>query len=293
MGRGVGRVTVWNTAGTVAGAFLGGFVLVPRLGLRATLMFAAAATAVGGALALRGPRPATRPPRRPAAAAARARGGSARARPGRAELLATRRRLLRRRTTAPRDGAPRRGADDSSCSSTRTASRRRSRWTAQDGQRFYRSNGKTDASTAPGDMAIQLLLGQIADAPPSRPEGRLRPGPRNRRLGGRRRAVSRAVDRHRGHRGRGARRDALLRERRTATSSPTRASALHRRRRPQRAARAPQDLRRHRLGSLGHLGRRRRQPLHAGVLRARALAAQARRRDGPVVAHARAARPST
>ncbi|MFY9552158.1 MAG: fused MFS/spermidine synthase, partial [Thermoanaerobaculia bacterium] len=53
MGRGVGRVTAWNTAGTVAGAFLGGFVLIPRIGLRATLTVGAAATAVGGLLALK------------------------------------------------------------------------------------------------------------------------------------------------------------------------------------------------------------------------------------------------
>ena len=48
-------MTAWNTAGTVAGAFLGGFVLIPRLGLRASLILAAAATAVAGVLALRHP----------------------------------------------------------------------------------------------------------------------------------------------------------------------------------------------------------------------------------------------
>ena len=34
MGRGVGRVMAWNTVGTVGGAFLGGFVLIPQIGLR-------------------------------------------------------------------------------------------------------------------------------------------------------------------------------------------------------------------------------------------------------------------
>ena len=31
----------------------------------------------------------------------------------------------------------------------------------QGAHRFYRSNGKTDASTEPGDMANQLLLGHL------------------------------------------------------------------------------------------------------------------------------------
>src|SRR5262249_27403730 len=67
-GRGVGRVTASNTLGTVGGAFLGGFVLIPRLGLRPSLTVAAAATAVGGVLALS--RPGLERPRRRAAIAA-------------------------------------------------------------------------------------------------------------------------------------------------------------------------------------------------------------------------------
>jgi spermidine synthase len=46
------RVYAANTAAAIAGALVGGFVLVPRLGLRATIRDAAAATAIGGALAL-------------------------------------------------------------------------------------------------------------------------------------------------------------------------------------------------------------------------------------------------
>ena len=158
MGRGVGRVTVWNTAGTVGGAFLAGFVLIPRIGLRATLTIAAAATAVGGALALR--ESASGLFRRAGlAAAAAALAGALLVPAWPVELLAlgagfyatnfgTREALLdsARKTEILfyQDGV----------ATTLSVDR-------QNGQRFYRSNGKTDASTAPGDMANQLLLGHL------------------------------------------------------------------------------------------------------------------------------------
>jgi len=158
MGRGVGRVTVWNTAGTVGGAFLAGFVLIPRIGLRATLTIAAAATAVGGALALR--ESASGLFRRAGlAAAAAALAGALLAPAWPVELLAMGAGFY----------ATNFGTVDALLDSARktevlfyqdgvatTLSVDR-----QNGQRFYRSNGKTDASTAPGDMANQLLLGHL------------------------------------------------------------------------------------------------------------------------------------
>jgi len=158
MGRGVGRVTVWNTAGTVGGAFLAGFVLIPRIGLRATLTIAAAATAVGGALALR--ESASGLFRRAGlAAAAAALAGALLVPAWPVELLALGAGFY----------ATNFGTLDALLDSARkteilfyqdgvatTLSVDR-----QNGQRFYRSNGKTDASTAPGDMANQLLLGHL------------------------------------------------------------------------------------------------------------------------------------
>jgi spermidine synthase len=59
------RVYAWNTVGAVLGAMLAGFVVLPRFGIRATLLSAAAVHAVAGAIAL-----ARRSPARLAAAAA-------------------------------------------------------------------------------------------------------------------------------------------------------------------------------------------------------------------------------
>jgi spermidine synthase len=48
------RVYAWNTVGAVLGAVLAGFVVLPRFGIRTTLLAAAGAHAVAGALALGG-----------------------------------------------------------------------------------------------------------------------------------------------------------------------------------------------------------------------------------------------
>jgi spermidine synthase len=157
-GRGVGRVTAWNTAGTVAGAFLGGFVLIPQLGLRASLTLAAAATAVGGVLALA--RHGDETWRRGAAIA----GASALA--VALVLPAWPRGLLAQ-------GAGFYAAVYGTSQGLRDAEKRSELLFYKDGiattlsvdrqgpYRFYRSNGKTDASTEPGDMANQLLLGHL------------------------------------------------------------------------------------------------------------------------------------
>src|SRR5205823_2415947 len=50
MGRVIGTTYAANTLGTVAGAWLAGFVLIPSIGVRATMIAGIAATAVAGLL---------------------------------------------------------------------------------------------------------------------------------------------------------------------------------------------------------------------------------------------------
>jgi len=158
MGRGVGRVTAWNTAGTVGGAFLGGFVLIPGIGLRATLTVGAAAAAVGGLLALRR-----------AGSSTWLRAGLAVA--GIALLTAL---LLPAWPKADLTaGAGFYATLYGTTQGLEAAEGRSELLFYKDGvattlsvdkqgeRRFYRSNGKTDASTDPGDMANQLLLGHL------------------------------------------------------------------------------------------------------------------------------------
>jgi spermidine synthase len=158
MGRGVGRVTAWNTVGTVGGAFLGGFVLVPRFGLRATLTIAAAAAGLGGVLALW--RDGSLRARRIGLAAAAAalalaillpawpKGMLAQGAGFYAAIYGTAQGLLDAEKNSKllyyEDGIATTLSVDQ-----------------QGPYRFYRSNGKTDASTDPGDMANQLLLGHL------------------------------------------------------------------------------------------------------------------------------------
>lgn len=157
-GRAVGRVTVWNTVGTVAGAFLGGFVLIPRLGLRASLVAAAVATAVGGILVLG---------RLPGAAWRRAGWIVGCAGVGAALLLPAWPNNLLTKGAGFFAGVY--GSPEAILAATRdsellfykdgiatTLSVDR-----ENNVLFYRSNGKTDASTDPGDMANQLLLGHL------------------------------------------------------------------------------------------------------------------------------------
>jgi spermidine synthase len=158
MGRGVGRVTAWNTAGTVVGAFLGGFVLIPEIGLRPTLTVGAAAAAAGGLLALRRERSAVW--MRTGLVAAGVALLAALLLPAwpKADLTA---------------GAGFYAALYGSTQGLEAAEGRSELLFYKDGiattlsvdkqgeRRFYRSNGKTDASTDPGDMANQLLLGHL------------------------------------------------------------------------------------------------------------------------------------
>src|SRR5215471_8555598 len=157
-GAGVGRVTAANTAGTVSGAFAGGFVLVPYIGLRATLTVAAVATAVGALLCT--PRivshKLTRAIRIGVAAAVlvalvlppwpllllvMGAGFYAPTFVTPAALIAE---VRQSQLLFYRDGFATTLSVD------------------QSGEyRYYRSNGKTDASTHPGDMANQLLLGHL------------------------------------------------------------------------------------------------------------------------------------
>ena len=158
MGRGVGRVTAWNTLGTVAGAFLGGFVLIPRIGMRASLTLAAASTAAAGILALS----------HSTARAWRTRGLVA---AGAALLVAPLLPAWPQNLLAQGTGFY--AAIYGNVEGLRDAERRSELLFYKDGiattlsvdrqgpYLFYRSNGKTDASTDPGDMANQLLLGHL------------------------------------------------------------------------------------------------------------------------------------
>ncbi len=162
----VGRVNAANTGGTVAGAFCGGFALIPHFGLRATLMTAATATAVAAFAVLwlaRGA--ASNAPGRlgwrrsltlasgaalvvaalvppwPREVLAGGAGFYAASYPSPEDYLANARKM---ELLFYKDGI----------NTTLSVDR-------DDGYRYYRSNGKTDASTNPHDLAVQVLLGQI------------------------------------------------------------------------------------------------------------------------------------
>jgi spermidine synthase len=157
-GRGVGRVTAWNTLGTVGGAFLGGFVLIPRLGLRASLTIAAAATALGAVLALS--RPGLERARRRTAIAATAAVLAALALPAWPHGLLARGAGFYASIYGTSEGLREADRDsellfyEDGIATTLSVDR-------QGPYRFYRSNGKTDASTETGDMTNQLLLGHL------------------------------------------------------------------------------------------------------------------------------------
>jgi spermidine synthase len=158
VGLGVGRVFSANTAGTVAGAFAAGFLLVPRVGLKTTLAAAAAACALAGVAAFRHvPIPGLR---RPLAAAA---------------LVGFLAALLVPRwpTNVLTMGVSFYAASWPSADTFLAVARTREVLFYKDGvhttlavtksgtNRFYSSNGKTDASNDRGDMANQIYLGQL------------------------------------------------------------------------------------------------------------------------------------
>jgi spermidine synthase len=166
IGRAVGRVNAANTGGTVLGAFSGGFVLIPTFGLRATLMAAATATAVA------------------ALAVLWLAGGEARAAAGgrtwrRWLSLATGAALVVAALVPPwprgalAGGAGYYAGNFASPKDYEAYAKTMDLLFYKDGinttlsvdrvgeYRYYRSNGKTDASTNPHDLAVQVLLGQI------------------------------------------------------------------------------------------------------------------------------------
>ncbi len=157
VGRSLGRVTVANTAGTVAGSLLAGFVLVPGLGLRETLL-----ALVGiAALAARVAAPAADVTLRRVATGTLL-GGlllGALVPPWSKQLLASGAGFSAPQLASAqawRAGAVRSEVLYYADGLNTTISVDRS-----DGHLFYRSNGKTDASTHPHDLAVQVLIGQV------------------------------------------------------------------------------------------------------------------------------------
>lgn len=157
VGRSIGTAYVANTVGTVVGAFVAGFILIPGLGLRSTLVLGVAANLIGGMGVLvtawsRRRWPLLAPalvalgvilvlpswPREVFAIGAGFFAPMFANREGLARGVASLRLLYYRdglNTTISVDEA--------------------------DGYLVYRSNGKTDASTYPRDMANQVLLGHV------------------------------------------------------------------------------------------------------------------------------------
>jgi spermidine synthase len=159
VGRSIGTAYAANTVGTVAGAYLSGFVLIPAVGLRATILSGALANLLAGiSVLLRASLPWKR--RLPAMAPAAA-----------ALLIVLTLPPWPREVFAAGIGffAPRFGSVEGF---TRAVAGMRLLYYRDginstisvdetEGQLIYRSNGKTDASTYPSDMATQLLLGHL------------------------------------------------------------------------------------------------------------------------------------
>ncbi|MDR7522300.1 MAG: fused MFS/spermidine synthase [Armatimonadota bacterium] len=159
LGRTIGTAYGANTIGTVLGAFLAGFVLIPAVGLRAAMVLGILATLLAGVLVLA---VAVRSPVRravmmaPAAVALlvvvtlppwprevfTAGSGFFAKLYGSAEVFE--RAVAAMRLLYYRDGI------NATISVDETG-----------GYLFYRTNGKTDASTAPNDTVTQVLLGQL------------------------------------------------------------------------------------------------------------------------------------
>jgi spermidine synthase len=157
VGRRVGVVTAWNTAGTVIGAFLSGFVLVVWLGIAGTMVAAATASAAAAIVGLR-------------AVPVRGRGALAIAAAGAwllalvlpawpKALLASSAGFLAR--SYEDAGQFRRDAERMNLLFYRDGVSTTLSVDEADGYRYYRSNGKTDASTYPTDLAVQVLIGQL------------------------------------------------------------------------------------------------------------------------------------
>ncbi|MGH9400414.1 MAG: fused MFS/spermidine synthase, partial [Thermoanaerobaculia bacterium] len=158
LGRGVGRVTAANTLGTVAGAFCAGFLLIPRVGLKTTLAAAAAAAAAAGIAALRLEAASRR--RRVLTGVAAAGFAAVLLLPQWPRQILTMGASVYARSWANPDvflavASTRQVLFYKDGVSTTLSVVR------QNAKSYYASNGKTDASTDPGDMANQIFLGQI------------------------------------------------------------------------------------------------------------------------------------
>ena len=160
VGRGVGRVNASNTLGTVAGAFLGGFVLIPRLGLRATLMTALTATAIAALLVLWRAGAGARGWRRPASVAVGvALLGLAVVPPWPREVFASGAGYFAQNYASAQEFLD--SAREMELLFYKDGINTTLSVDRNEGFRYYRSNGKTDASTAPTDLVVQVLLGQL------------------------------------------------------------------------------------------------------------------------------------
>jgi spermidine synthase len=160
VGRAVGRVNASNTLGTVAGAFLGGFVLIPRFGLRATLMAALTATAAAALTVLWLAGSGARGWRRPASVAAgMALLGLALVPPWPREVLASGAGYFAKQYASAQQFLD--AARDMELLFYKDGINTTLSVDRFQGHRFYRSNGKTDASTYPSDLVVQVLLGQL------------------------------------------------------------------------------------------------------------------------------------
>src|SRR5262245_53071070 len=168
VGRSIGTAYGANTVGTVAGAYLAGFVLIPTVGLRWTIIVGVIANLIAGASVLFMTRPWPRrwPLMTPAAAALIIvvmlppwprevfAIGTAFFAPMFATTEGLARGLAELKLLYYRDGINTTISVD-----------------LVDEHLVYRSNGKTDASTYPRDMANQILLGHVPML--------LHPGPRD------------------------------------------------------------------------------------------------------------------
>lgn len=159
VGRSIGTAYAANTVGTVAGAYLSGFVLIPAVGVRATILAGALANLLAGiSVLLRASLPWRRrlPAMAPAALALLVvltlppwprevfAAGIGFFAPRFGTMEGFTRAVAGLRLLYYRDGI------NSTISVDET-----------EGQLVYRSNGKTDASTYPSDIANQLLLGHL------------------------------------------------------------------------------------------------------------------------------------
>lgn len=161
-GGAVARITLWNTAGTVAGAFFTGFLLIPYLGLRATLFVAVLVPLLAVYAAVRGAvlEPMQSRPFQFVLATVFAVAGILWISfPWNTRLLMTGVGFF-----APIYGdvaTLRRAAGNMDLLFYRDGIATTITVEGINGERFYCSNGKTDASDAPGDMANQILLGHL------------------------------------------------------------------------------------------------------------------------------------